>query len=225
MRIDILSGVPDQLTSPLNTSIVKRAQDKGLVEIHVHNIRDYATGKHRSIDDIPYGGGSGMVMKIEPIAALIRKLQAERHYDEIIYLTPDGVTLQQRMANELSTKENFIFLAGHYKGIDQRVRDIFVTREISIGDYVLSGGELPALVLADAIIRLIPGVLNDETSALSDSFQSNLLDAPMYTRPADFEGHTVPAVLLGGNHAHIDQWRDEMAYEKTKTRRPDLLGE
>lgn len=225
MRIDILSGVPEQLSSPLQTSIVKRAQDKGHVEIHVHNIRDYSTDRHKSIDDVPYGGGSGMVMKIEPIAALIRKLQSEREYDEVIYLTPDGATLYQGMANALSTKQNLILLAGHYKGIDQRVRDMFVTREVSIGDYVLSGGELPALVLTDAIVRLIPGVLNDETSALSDSFQSNLLDAPMYTRPADFEGHKVPDVLLSGNHAMIDRWRDEMAYEKTQRLRPDLLGE
>lgn len=225
MRIDILSGVPDQLISPLNTSILKRAQDKGLVEIHVHNVRDFATGKHRSIDDLPYGGGSGMVMKVEPIAACIRSLQAERDYDELIFLTPDGVTLQQGICNELSTKKNILMLAGHYKGVDQRVRDIFITREISIGDYVLSGGELPAMVLTDAIVRLIPGVLNDETSALSDSFQSNYLDSPAYTRPVNFEGHEVPKVLLSGNHADIDRWRDEMAYQKTLERRPDLLGE
>lgn len=225
MRIDILSGVPTQLSSPLETSIIKRARDKGLVEIHVHNIRDYATDKHKSIDDAPYGGGAGMVMKIEPIAALIRKLQAERSYDEIIFLTPDGEVLVQSMANALSLKGNLILLAGHYKGIDQRVRDLFVTREISIGDYVLSGGELPALVLTDALVRLLPGVLGDETSALSDSFQSNFLDAPAYTRPADFEGHKVPDILLGGNHAAIDKWRDEQAYAKTKARRPDLLDE
>ncbi|HHG84079.1 MAG TPA: tRNA (guanosine(37)-N1)-methyltransferase TrmD [Bacteroidetes bacterium] len=223
MRIDILSGVPDQLISPLETSIVKRARNKGLVDIHIHNIRDYATDKHKCIDDAPYGGGAGMVMKVEPIAALIRKLQAERNYDEVIFLTPDGEVLKQAMANELCLKSNFILLAGHYKGVDQRVRDLFITREISIGDYVLSGGELPALVLTDALVRLIPGVLGDETSALSDSFQSNFLDAPAYTRPADFEGHRVPEVLLGGNHAHIDQWRDEQAFAKTKARRPDLL--
>lgn len=225
MRIDIISGVPAQLDSPLNTSIVKRARDKGLVEIHTHNIRDYATGKHKKIDDTPYGGGAGMVMKIEPIAALIRKLQSERAYDEVIFLSPDGETLVQNIANELSLKGNLILLAGHYKGVDQRVRDIFVTREISIGDYVLSGGELPALVLTDAIVRLLPGVLGDETSALSDSFMSNFLDAPCYTRPADFEGHPVPPVLLGGNHAEIDKWRDEQALEKTRERRPDLLEE
>ncbi|MEM0996137.1 MAG: tRNA (guanosine(37)-N1)-methyltransferase TrmD [Bacteroidota bacterium] len=223
MRIDILSGIPDQLHSPLTTSIVKRARDKGLVEIHVHNIRDYATDKHRSIDDTPYGGGAGMVLKVEPIAAAIRKLQAERSYDEVIFLSPDGEVLTQTIANELSLQGNLILLAGHYKGIDQRVRDLFVTREISIGDYVLSGGELPALVVTDAIVRLLPGVLGDETSALSDSFQSHLLDAPCYTRPADWEGHKVPEVLLGGNHAAIDRWRDEQAYAKTKKRRPDLL--
>lgn len=224
MRIDILSVVPDQLSSPLNTSIVKRAQDKGLVEIVVHNIRDYAHDRHKTVDDAPYGGGAGMVMKVEPIAELIRKLQAEREYDEVIFLTPDGETLDQGMANHLSVKGNIIMLCGHYKGVDQRVRDLFITKEVSIGDYVLSGGELAALVLTDAIVRLLPGVLGDESSALSDSFQSNLLDAPMYTRPADFEGHTVPAVLLGGNHAEIDKWRDEQAFEKTKRRRPDLLG-
>lgn len=223
MRIDILSCVPDQLHSPLNTSIVKRARNKSLVEVHIHNIRDWTTDKHRSVDDSPYGGGAGMVLKVEPIAALIRSLQAERSYDEIIFLTPDGTRFDQGHANELSLKKNIILLCGHYKGIDQRVRDIFITREISIGDYVLSGGELPALVLTDALVRLLPGVLGDETSALSDSFMSNFLDAPAYTRPLDFEGHTVPAVLTSGNHAAIDVWRDEQAYEKTKTRRPDLL--
>jgi len=223
MRIDILSAVPTQLESPLKTSIVKRAQDKGLVEIHVHNLRDYALDKHKTIDDTPYGGGSGMVMKIEPIAACIRELQKECKYDEFIFLTPDGVKLDQSICNELSTKENILMLAGHYKGVDQRVRDLFITREISIGDYVLSGGELPALVLTDAIVRLIPGVLNDETSALSDSFQSNLLDAPAYTRPMEFEGHKVPDVLLSGDHAAIDRWRDEVAFQKTQERRPDLL--
>lgn len=223
MRIDILSGVPDQLTSPLNTSIVKRARDKGLVEIHIHDIRDWATDKHKSIDAPPYGGGAGMVMKVEPIAAAIRQLKSERNYDEIIFLTPDGEVLAQGMANALSLKENLILLCGHYKGIDQRIRDLFITKEISIGDFVLSGGELPALVLTDALVRLIPGVLGDETSALSDSFMTNLLDAPAYTRPMDFEGNKVPPILLSGNHAAIDAWRDEQAYEKTKVRRPDLL--
>ncbi|MCL4109377.1 UNVERIFIED_CONTAM: hypothetical protein GTU68_033202 [Idotea baltica] len=223
MRIDILSCVPDQLHSPLNTSIVKRARNKGLVEVHIHNIRDWTTDKHRSVDDAPYGGGAGMVLKIEPIAALIRSLQAERSYDEIIFLTPDGRRFDQGLANELSLKKNIILLCGHYKGIDQRIRDLFITREISIGDYVLSGGELPALVLTDALVRLLPGVLGDETSALSDSFMSNLLDAPAYTRPIDFEGHVVPPVLTSGNHAAIDAWRDEQAYEKTQARRPDML--
>ncbi|MEM7038580.1 MAG: tRNA (guanosine(37)-N1)-methyltransferase TrmD [Bacteroidota bacterium] len=223
MRIDILSAVPDQLHSPLNTSIVKRAKDKGLVEIHIHNIRDYATDKHKSVDDAPYGGGAGMVMKVEPIAAAIRELQAQREYDEVISLSPDGEVLDQQMANALSLKGNLILLCGHYKGVDQRVRDLFITREISIGDYVLSGGELPALVLTDALVRLLPGVLGNESSALEDAFQSNLLDAPAYTRPADFEGHKVPDVLLGGNHKEIDKWRDEQAFAKTKARRPDLL--
>jgi tRNA (guanine37-N1)-methyltransferase len=225
MRIDIISGVPAQLESPLKTSILKRAQDKGLCEIHVHDLRDYSTDKHRSIDDTPYGGGSGMVLMVAPIAAAIRKLLSERKYDAVIYLTPDGKVLDQKMVNGLSLYQNIILLCGHYKGVDQRARELFVTHEISIGDYVLTGGEIAAIVLTDAIVRLIPGVLGDETSALSDSFQSNLLDAPMYTRPADFEGHKVPEVLLGGNHALIDKWRDEMAWEKTKERRPDLLGE
>ncbi len=225
MRIDILSAVPAQLDSPLNTSIVKRAQDKGLVEIHCHDLRKWAENKHNRIDDMPYGGGAGMVMQVGPIARAIRELKSEREYDEVIFLTPDGKVLDQGMANALSLKGNLILLAGHYKGVDQRARDLFVTMEISIGDFVLSGGELPALVLTDAIVRLLPGVLGDETSALSDSFMSNLLDAPAYTRPADFEGHKVPDVLLSGNHAHIDAWRDEQAIAKTQARRPDLLEE
>lgn len=223
MRIDILSGVPEQLSSPIETSIIKRARDKGLVEIHVHNIRDWTVDKYRKIDDTPYGGGAGMVLKVEPIAAAIRELKAQRDYDEVIFMTPDGEVFDQPIANGLSLKKNLILLAGHYKGVDQRVRDLFVTREISIGDYVLSGGELPALVVTDALVRLLPGVLGNEVSALEDSFQSNLLDAPAYTRPSDFEGHKVPDVLLGGNHAEIDRWRDEKAFEKTKERRPDLL--
>jgi tRNA (guanine37-N1)-methyltransferase len=222
MRIDILTILPDLIHSPLQHSILKRAQSKGLVEIHVHNIRDYSLDKHKSVDDTPYGGGAGMVMRIEPIAACIRSLQAERAYDEIIYLTPDGETLNQQMANGLSLHKNLILLAGHYKGIDQRIRDIFITREISVGDYVLSGGELPALVLTDAIVRLVPGVLNDETSALSDSFMNGLLDAPVYTRPADFEGHTIPEILTSGHFAKIDAWRDVQSLEKTRIRRPDL---
>ena len=225
MRIDILSAVPDQLTSPLNTSIVKRAQDKGLVEIVVHNLRDYSINKHKQIDDYQFGGGAGMVLMIEPIAKCIRGLQAERTYDEIIYMTPDGKTLDQSTCNQLSLQENIIILAGHYKGVDQRVRDLFITREMSIGDFVLSGGELPALVLADAIVRLLPGVLTDETSALYDSFQDGLLEAPIYTRPREWEGHGVPDVLLSGNFKEIDKWRDEQAYKKTRKRRPDLLDE
>ena len=223
MRIDILSAVPAQLDSPLTTSIVKRAQDKGLVEIHTHDLRKWAENKHNRIDDMPYGGGAGMVLQVGPIARAIRELKSERDYDEVIFLTPDGEVLTQSIANGLSLKGNLILLAGHYKGIDQRARDLFVTREISIGDYVLSGGELPALVLTDAIVRLLPGVLGDETSALTDSFMSNLLDAPAYTRPADFEGHKVPDILLGGNHKLIDAWRDEQALAKTQERRPDLL--
>jgi tRNA (guanine37-N1)-methyltransferase len=224
LRIDILSCVPALLRSPLEHSIVLRAQKKGLVEIGIHNIRDYATDKHKSVDDYPYGGGSGMVMRIEPIAAAIRALQAERVYDEYIYLTPDGETLTQSIVNQLSTCNNLLLLAGHYKGVDQRVRDKFITREISIGDYVLSGGELPALVLADAIIRLVPGVLSDETSALEDSFQDRLLEAPIYTRPPVFEDLAVPDILLSGHFAKIDAWRDEESYRKTAKRRPDLLA-
>lgn len=224
MRIDIISAVPDQLSSPLNTSIVKRAQDKQLVEIVTHNLRDYSSNKYQSIDDYPFGGGPGMVMKIEPIAKCIRKLQAERDYDEIILLTPDGKTLDQGISNHLSLKTNLILLAGHYKGVDQRVRDLFITREISIGDYVLSGGELPALVLTDSIVRLLPGVLGDEASALTDSFQDNLLEPPIYTRPADFEGHKVPDILLSGNFKLIDEWKDQQSFEKTARLRPDLLG-
>lgn len=225
MRIDIISGVPLQLESPLKTSILKRAQDKGLCEIHVHDLRDYTTDKHRSIDDTPYGGGSGMVLMVAPIAAAIQRLKEERDYDAVIYLTPDGKVLDQKLVNGLSLYQNIILLCGHYKGVDQRARDLYVTQEISIGDYVLTGGEIAAIVLTDAMVRLIPGVLGDETSALSDSFQSNLLDAPMYTKPAEFEGHAVPAVLLSGNHAEITRWRDEQAWEKTRLRRPDLLGE
>ncbi len=223
MRFDILTVLPGLLESPFAHSILQRAQKKGIAEIHVHNLRDYATNKHKSVDDYPYGGGSGMVMMIEPFAACIRKLKEEREYDEVIFMTPDGVTLNQNIANELSVKGNIIILCGHYKGIDQRVRDLYVTREISIGDYVLSGGELPAAVLVDAIVRLVPGVLSDETSALSDSFQGDLLDAPVYTRPADWKGHKVPDILLSGNTPEIEKWRFEQALERTKTRRPDLL--
>ena len=223
MRFDIITVLPGLLESPFAHSILQRAQKKGLSEIHVHNLRDYAANKHKSVDDYPYGGGSGMVMAIEPFAACIGKLKGEREYDEVIFMTPDGETLNQTIANQLSIKKNIIVLCGHYKGIDQRIRDLFVTREISIGDYVLSGGELPAAVLVDSVVRLIPGVLSDETSALSDSFQGELLDAPVYTRPADWNGHRVPDVLLSGNQAKIDEWRDEQALERTRTRRPDLL--
>lgn len=223
MRIDIISVLPGLLESPFAHSILQRAQKKGLCEIHVHNLRDYAQNKHKSVDDYPYGGGSGMVMQIEPFAACLEGLQAEREYDEVVFLTPDGETFNQSMANELSMRSNLILLCGHYKGIDQRIRDIFVTREISIGDYVLSGGELPAAVLVDAIVRLIPGVLGDETSALSDSFQGDLLDAPVYTRPAEWRGHQVPDVLLSGHEAAIKEWQHEAALAKTKERRPDLL--
>ncbi|OOQ60452.1 tRNA (guanosine(37)-N1)-methyltransferase TrmD [Mucilaginibacter pedocola] len=223
MRFDIISVLPGLLESPFAHSILLRAQKKGVAEIVVHNLRDYAPGKQKSVDDYPYGGGSGMVMAIPPFAACIEKLKSEREYDEIIFMSPDGETLNQKIANQLSIKGNIIILCGHYKGIDQRIRDIFVTREISIGDYVLSGGELPAAVLVDAVVRLIPGVLNDETSALSDSFQNDLLDAPVYTRPADWNGHKVPDILLSGDTPKVEQWRFEQAIERTKQRRPDLL--
>lgn len=204
-------------------SILKRASDKGLVEVHLHDIRDYSVDKHRRVDDYAFGGGAGMVLQIEPIASCIRKLQSERAYDEVIYLTPDGERLAQRAVNQLSLKTNLIMLCGHYKGVDQRVRDLFVSREISIGDYVLSGGELAASVLADAIIRLIPGVLNDETSALTDSFQDDLLAPPVYTRPAEFEGKGVPEILLSGHEANIEKWRMEQSIALTRQKRPDLL--
>jgi len=223
MRIDILSCVPSLLDSFFAHSILKRAQQANHVEVVIHDIRDYSTNKHRTIDDYAFGGGAGMVLQIEPIARCIRALQAERAYDEIIYLTPDGEQMQQRMVNQLSLKGNLMMLCGHYKGVDQRVRDMFVTKEISIGDYVLSGGELAAAVLADAIIRLIPGVLNDETSALTDSFQDNLLAPPVYSRPADFEGHKVPEILMSGHEAKIEEWRYEQSLKRTKERRPDLL--
>ena len=225
MRIDIITVLPELLTSPFAASILKRAQDKGLVEVHLHNLRDYSTNKHKNVDDYQYGGGAGMVMSIEPIASCIGKLHDERSYDEIIYMTPDGEILEQGLSNQLSLLENIIILCGHYKGVDERVRELFITREISIGSYVLSGGELAAAVLADSIIRLIPGVLNDETSALTDSFQDNLLSPPVYTRPRDFRGHKVPDVLLSGNFKLIEAYREEEAYKRTKERRPDLLGE
>ncbi|GAA0882363.1 tRNA (guanosine(37)-N1)-methyltransferase TrmD [Sphingobacterium siyangense] len=225
MRFDIITVLPDLLESPFAHSILQRAKNKGLAEIYVHNLRDYSTNKHKSVDDYPYGGGSGMVLQIEPFAKCIEQLQAERKYDEIIYMTPDGETFNQDIANGLSTKGNMMILCGHYKGIDQRIRDIYVTKEISVGDYVLSGGELPAAIVTDAVIRLIPGVLSDETSALSDSFQDGLLDAPIYTRPADWKGHKVPDILLSGHEAKIAAWKDEQQLKRTQERRPDLLND
>ncbi|MDO7610141.1 MAG: tRNA (guanosine(37)-N1)-methyltransferase TrmD [Crocinitomicaceae bacterium] len=225
MRIDILTVLPELLNGPFSASILKRAQDKGLVEIHLHNIRDYSTDKHNNVDDYQYGGGAGMVMSIEPIVTLIEKLKTERSYDEVIYLTPDGEMLEQKACNELSLKNNLMMLCGHYKGIDERIREHFITKEVSIGSYVLSGGELAAAVLSDAIIRLLPGVLNNETSALTDSFQDNLLSPPVYTRPPEFRGWKVPEVLLSGNFPKIEKWREEQAMERTKSRRPDLLDE
>lgn len=223
MRIDILTVLPQLLESPFAASIMQRAQDKGHVEIHVHNIRDYSTDKHKNVDDYQYGGGAGMVMSIEPIAAVIEKLKLERNYDEIIYMTPDGAILEQTHCNQLSLKENLLILCGHYKGVDERVREHYITKEISIGSYVLSGGELAAAVLVDAVVRLVPGVLNDETSALTDSFQDNLLAPPVYTRPPEFNGWKVPEILLSGDLKKIDQWREEKAIERTEQRRPDLL--
>jgi tRNA (guanine37-N1)-methyltransferase len=223
MRIDILTVLPQLLESPFSHSILKRAQAKGLLEVHVHNLRDYSTFKHQQVDDYQFGGGAGMVMMIEPVTNAIEQLRANVSYDEIIYLTPDGETLTQPVANQLSLKGNLLLLCGHYKGIDERIREHFVTREISIGDYVLSGGELAAAVLVDTIGRLIPGVLSDETSALFDSFQDNLLAPPVYTRPEEFRGWKVPEVLLSGDHRKIEDWRHEQALERTRRRRPDLL--
>ena len=223
MRIDIIAVVPELLQSPFQHSIFKRAVEKGLASVYFHDLRQYGLGNYKQIDDYSFGGGAGMVLMIEPIDACISALKAERNYDEVIYLTPDGHTLNQPMANALSLKENIIILCGHYKGLDQRGRDHFVTKEISIGDYVLSGGELAAAVLADAIVRLIPGVLSDETSALTDSFQDNLLAPPVYTRPAEYKGWKVPDILLSGNTPLIDAWREEQAYKRTEERRPDLL--
>lgn len=223
MRIDIITVLPELMESPFNASILKRAIEKGLVEIHFHNLRDFASNKYKQIDDYQFGGGAGMVMMIEPIDKCISKLQSERSYDEVIYMTPDGTTLNQNIANELSLKENIIILCGHYKGVDQRVRDQFITREISIGDFVLSGGELAAAVLSDAIIRLIPGVLSNETSALTDSFQDNLLAPPIYTRPAEYKGWKVPDILLSGNTPKIEAWREAEAIKRTQQQRPDLL--
>lgn len=225
MRIDILTILPDLLHGPFSDSIMKRAQEKGHLELHVHNIRDYATSKHKNVDDYQYGGGAGMVMLIEPISLLIEKLKAERDYDEIIYMTPDGELLKQSICNDLSLKGNLMILCGHYKGVDERIRQLYITKEVSIGSYVLSGGELGAAVLVDSVVRLIPGVLNDETSALTDSFQDDLLAPPVYSRPADFRGMKVPEVLLSGDFGKIEEWRYQQSLERTKQRRPDLLGD
>ncbi len=225
MRIDIITALPSLLESPFNDSIIQRAKNKQLVEIVIHNLREYSTNKHNTIDDYAFGGGAGMVMCIEPIAAIIEKLKAERTYDEILYMTPDGEVLDQKIANGLSLKGNMIILCGHYKGVDDRVRQHYVTREISIGSYVLSGGELAAAVVVDSVVRLLPGVLNDETSALTDSFQDNLLAPPVFTRPAEFNGWKVPEILLSGNEKLIEAWRMEQAVERTRLRRPDLLEE
>ncbi len=223
MRIDIITVVPELLQSPFEVSILKRAIEKGIVEVHTHNLRDWSTNAYKQIDDYQFGGGAGMVMMIEPIDKCISELKAQRDYDEIIYMTPDGKTFNQQAANTLSLKENIIILCGHYKGVDQRVRDHFITMEISIGDFVLSGGELAAALVCDAIIRLIPGVLGNETSALTDSFQDDLLAPPIYTRPAEYKGWTVPEILTSGNTGKIEEWREDEAYNRTKERRPDLL--
>ncbi len=223
MRIDIITVVPDLLKSPFEASILKRAIEKGLVAVHLHNLRDYVSDNYKQIDDYQYGGGAGMVMMREPIDKCISHLKSQRDYDEVIYMTPDGKTLNQGTANQLSLKKNIIILCGHYKGVDERVREHFITREISIGDYVLSGGELGAAVLCDAVIRLIPGVLGNETSALTDSFQDNLLAPPIYTRPAEYKGWKVPEILTTGNFPKIEAWREKKAYERTQERRPDLL--
>ncbi|HMN32213.1 MAG TPA: tRNA (guanosine(37)-N1)-methyltransferase TrmD [Chitinophagaceae bacterium] len=223
MRIDIISAVPELLESPLNHSILKRAKEKKLIEIQVHSLRDYAINKHGQIDDTQYGGGAGMVLMCEPLSKIIEELKSQREYDEVIYMTPDGVQYKQDMANNLSLKNNLLIICGHYKGIDQRIRDLYVTLEISIGDYVLSGGELAAAIMVDSICRLIPGVLNDETSALTDSFQDHLLAPPLYTRPVSFKNLKVPEILLSGHFAKIEEWRFEQSLERTKTRRPDLI--
>lgn len=224
MHIDIITLFPNVFKNIFDTSILKRAIDKKILNINIHNLRDYGLGKHKQVDDYQFGGGSGMVMMIEPIDKCISQLSSERKYDEIIFLTPDGEKFNQKIANELSLKKNLILLSGRYKGVDERVRDKLITRELSIGDFVLSGGELPTAIIVDAIVRLIPGVLNDETSALNDSFQNDLLSPPVYTRPANYKGHKVPEILLSGNLPEIEKWRHKMAVEKTKKRRPDLLN-
>ena len=223
MRIDILSVMPDALESPLHCSILPRAQDKGLVEIHVHNLRDWSLRKHRKVDDYPFSGEAGMVMQIEPVFRCMEQLESERKYDEVIFTSPDGDILDQPMANSLSLANNLMILCGHYKGIDYRIREHLITKEISIGNYVLTGGELPAAVIADAVVRLIPGAIGDEQSALNDSFQDNLLEAPIYTRPAEFNGWKVPDVLLSGNQAKIEEWKYQQSLERTKKLRPELL--
>ena len=225
MRIDILTIFPEMFDGPFNHSIIKRAKDKGIVEIYLHNFREYTTDRHHAVDDYAYGGGAGMVMMVQPIVACIEDLKSKTDYEEIIYLSPDGELLKQPLANRLSMVKNMILLCGHYKGIDERIREHFITREISIGDYVLSGGEMAAAVLTDAIVRIIPGVLNDETSALSDSFQDNLMSPPAYTRPYDFRGFKVPDILLSGNEKEIKKWQHEQAVERTRKRRPGLLEE
>ncbi|HBN62783.1 MULTISPECIES: tRNA (guanosine(37)-N1)-methyltransferase TrmD [Duncaniella] len=223
MRIDILTVLPEMIESPLNCSILKRAQDKGLAEIVVHNLREYTTNKHRKVDDYPFGGEAGMVMQIEPVDRAIADLKSQRDYDEVIFTSPDGEQFDQPMANSLSLAQNLIILCGHYKGIDYRIREHLITKEISIGDYVLTGGEIPAVVIADAVIRLIPGAIGDEQSALSDSYQDNLLAPPVYTRPAEYKGWRVPDILLSGHKAKIDDWKHEQALERTRRLRPDLL--
>ena len=225
MRIDIITVLPELIQSPFNHSILRRGVEKGLVEIHTHNLRDYATDKYKSVDDYSFGGGAGMVMKIEPVYRAIKMLKEQRQYDEIIYTSPDGISFDQKIANELSTYENLIILCGHYKGIDQRIRDHLITMEISIGDYVLSGGELAAAIITDAVVRLIPGVISDETSALTDSFQDGLLAPPIYTRPEEFKGWKVPKVLLSGNFKEIENWRFEKSKERTRDLRPGLLDD
>lgn len=225
MRIDIISVVPEMLESPLGCSILKRACDKGLAEIHVHNLRDYSTNKHRKVDDYPFGGEAGMVMQIEPVDRCIAALKEQRDYDEVIFTAPDGEQFTQKMANSLSLLNNIIILCGHYKGIDYRIREHLITKEITVGDYVLTGGEMPAAIITDAIVRLIPGAMGDEQSALSDSFQDNLLEGPIYTRPAVYKGWEVPAILLSGHEAKIAEWKHEQAVERTRRLRPDLLGE
>ena len=225
MRIDIITVLPELLKSPFEASILKRAIEKGLVEVHMHNLRDYTDLSYNQVDDYQFGGGAGMVLMIEPIDKCISYLKSERNYDEVIYMTPDGETLNQKIANSISLKGNIIILCGHYKGVDHRVRDAFITKEISVGDYVLSGGELAAAILCDSVIRLIPGVLNNETSALTDTFQDNLLAPPVYTRPSEYKGMKVPDVLLSGNFPKIEEWRENQAYERTKTLRPDLFKE